>query len=260
MKRKLLTLFIPLILAYAFVANIQPAKAAEALTGTNINAQPALKMVFQDEFNTATVNASKWMNQLQWGRTNGSELQYYATNAFSFVSGILRVKADKKATNGKPYTSGALITYKSFRFTYGIVEIKARVPAGKGLWPAFWLLDYAGDTAEIDMMELLGHEPNVTYMTLHYASPSGNQNPGTYYKGPNFSSGFHVFKVDWNASRIIWYVDGAERYRQTSHIPSKPMYLILNLAVGGDWPGAPDSTTKFPAYLDIDYVRIYQPQ
>ena len=257
MKRKLFCLVIPILCIYTLTANIQSAKAA-APDETLANIQPALKIVFQDEFNDTTLNAAKWMDQLQWGRTNGSELQYYATNAFSFSNGALHITAQKKSADGKPYTSGALITYKSFAFTYGVVQIRARTPSGQGLWPALWLLDYAGGAQEIDMMELLGNEPNVVYMTLHYPSLSGNQDPGTYFKGPNFSTGYHIFQVDWNASRIIWSVDGVERYRQTSHIPSKPMYLIMNLAVGGDWPGSPDSTTKFPATFDIDYVRIYK--
>lgn len=244
--------------------NLQPITAdlltldAAALVNTTINAQPSLSLVFSDEFTSASLNLAKWQTQYMWGRTNGSELQYYSPSAFTLSNGILHIKAEKKWTNGKAYSSGIITTFKSFKFTYGVVKARLRVPAGKGLWPALWLLDYSGGTPEIDMMEILGHQPTVSYMTLHYASPSGNQNPGTYYNGPNFSSGYHIFTVDWNAQRIIWSVDGVERYRMTDHIPSKPMYLIADLAVGGDWPGSPDGTTKFPANYDIDYIRIYK--
>lgn len=231
---------------------------AASMVNTTLNAEPSLSLVFNDEFNGSALNLQKWQTQYVWGRTNGSELQYYSPSAFVLGNGVLNIKAEKKASNGKSYTSGIITTFKSFHFTYGVVKVRLRVPAGKGLWPAVWLLDYAGGAPEIDMMEVLGHQPNVNYMTLHYSSNSGNSNVGTYYNGPNLSSGYHIFAVDWNAQRIIWSVDGVERYRVTQHIPTKPLYLIVNLAVGGDWPGSPDASTKFPAYYSIDYIRIYK--
>lgn len=232
---------------------------AGALVDTAINAQPATRLVFSDEFNKRVLNTNKWMTQLQWGRINIPELQYYApTIPFSFRDGVLRIKAQRKKTNDMDYFSGALITYRSFKFTYGIVQIRARVPAGRGLWPALWLLDHAGGAEEIDIMELLGHEPNVTYMTLHFPTWSGNKSIGSHYKGPRFSANFHTYSVDWRPDAIDWYIDGVKRYTLTSNIPSKPMYLIMNLAVGGYWPGWPNQNTEFPAYFQIDYVRIYQ--
>ncbi len=231
---------------------------AAALVNNTINPQHTMKLVFNDEFNGTSLNASKWINRLQWGRTNEPELQYYASNAFAFKYGSIHLTARKKPTFGMPYSSGAIATYGHFKFTYGVVKIRARIPAGKGLWPALWLLDYDGGAQEIDIAEFLGHQPTIAYMTLHYPTSNGNKSLGGHFTGPNFSSGFHIFTVDWNRNGITWYVDGIQRYRQTQHIPSKPMYLIMNLAVGGDWPGYPSIYTKFPAYFNIDYVRIYQ--
>ncbi len=232
---------------------------AAALVESTLNTQPAARLIFNDEFNSSFIRASKWMTQLQWGRTNYPELQYYDPKApFSFRNGHLRIKAQKKLTNGMPYFSGALTTYKSFKFTYGVVKIRARIPAGKGLWPALWLLDYAGGAAEIDIMEALGHQPNVVYMTLHYPLANDNRSIGTYYNGPKFSANFHIYTVDWRRDSITWYIDGIKRYALRERIPTKPMYLIMNLAVGGYWPGYPDNNTSFPAYFQIDYVRIYK--
>lgn len=233
---------------------------AAALLNNTINPELTYKLVFDDEFKALPLNTTRWMTQLQWGRTNSPELQYYTTNAFSFSGGVLHIKAQKQWLAGKAYTSGAIISYKSFRFTYGIIKIRARIPSGRGLWPAFWLLDYAGGAQEIDIAEFVGHQPNIAYMTLHYPTSSGNKSLGGHYTGPNFAAGYHIFTVDWNPSAITWYIDGIKRYSLTQHIPSKPMYLIMNLAVGGDWPGPPTSSTKFPAYLHIDYVRIYKRQ
>ncbi len=225
-----------------------------ALINPMLNVQPAPKLVFSDEFKGNILNFKKWQTQLMWGRTNPPELQYYLPNAFTVKNGLLRINANKKLTYGKPYYSGVITTYKSFKFTYGTVIARISVPTGKGLWPALWLLDYAGGTNEIDITEILGQQPNISYMTLHYPWSTA----GGYFVGPNFTTHFHVFRLDWSSTAITWSIDGIPRLHLTKHIPSKPMYLIANLAVGGDWPGPPNSSTKFPAYYYIDYIRIYK--
>lgn len=251
--------FFRMLLVVTFLAllgmDLHPVLAGDAST----NLISGKTLVFSDEFNGPSLNLAKWETQYVWGRTNGSELQYYSPSAFTFSNGVMHIKAEKKAMGGKPYTSGIITTFKSFKFTYGVVTARLRTPVGKGLWPALWLLDYAGGVPEIDIMEALGHQPDVTYMTLHFPSATGkNLNVGTYYVGTKLSVGFHTLTLDWNAQRLIWYIDGIERYRVTQHIPNKPLYLLANLAVGGDWPGAPDATTQFPAYYNLDYIRIYK--
>jgi beta-glucanase (GH16 family) len=149
-----------------------------------------------------------------------------------------------------------------FTFQYGYAEIRARVPAGQGLWPAFWLLPATHKSKpEIDVMEILGDTPQITRMHVHYWDENGQRaNDGQNWVGPDFSAGWHTFSVNWQANMIVWYVDGIERWRLTdvAAISHEPMYLLLNLAVGGDWPGAPDGTTMFPAVYEIDYVRVWQ--
>ena len=219
-------------------------------------------LLFADEFDGPGLDESVWHTSLRWGRTNRNEAQYYAEDAFSFQDGVLRISAERRPMYGKDYTSGVIASYDRFTFTYGYVEMRARLPAGQGLWPAFWLLtvdEPRGGINEIDVFELLGHEPTVLYMTLHWPDVFGrDQDQSQSFSGPDLSQDFHLFAVDWRPEAVIWYVDGIERARVDHDIPAGPMYLIANLAVGGDWPGFPDATTPFPAFYDIDYIRVYQ--
>ncbi|ASJ74566.1 glycoside hydrolase family 16 protein [Granulosicoccus antarcticus] len=164
------------------------------------------------------------------------------------------------------YLSGLLNSYESFKFTHGYVETRAKVPAGKGLWPAFWLLPshYVEDVPEIDVMEFLGQNVNEVYHTYHYFDvPAGwkaIRTPSFQTIGPDFSRDFHVYSMSWDPAQIIWYVDGLETRRidrSEYKIANQAMYLIANLAVGGSWPQAPDSSTVFPAVFEIDYIRAY---
>lgn len=164
------------------------------------------------------------------------------------------------------YLSGLLNTYEPFKFTHGYVETRAKVPAGQGLWPAFWLLPthYVEDVPEIDVMEFLGQNRNEVYHTYHYFDvPAGWQarrTPSYETIGPDFSRDFHVYSASWDPAQIIWYVDGVETQRidrSDYKIANQAMYLIANLAVGGTWPQSPDSTTEFPAVFEIDYIRAY---
>jgi beta-glucanase (GH16 family) len=183
------------------------------------------------------------------------------------------------------YTSGRLDTRGKFAPTYGRFEIRARLPGGRGLWPAHWLypqnrnwpMEYvmaeavaAGKEAlipeerpwysEIDIMEFLGHEPGVAYGTLHFYSFDGQKrtSSGTWKEGSDLTRDFHVYAVEWEPDAIRWFIDGRPFHQTTSGIPHTPHYLILNTAVGGAWPGNPDATTVFPQYHDIDWVRVYQ--
>jgi beta-glucanase (GH16 family) len=166
------------------------------------------------------------------------------------------VSADQsQRLDGYRYASGLITTQPSFRQTYGYFEIRARLPAGKGLWPAIWLLP--ADLSwppEIDVMESIGN-PSQASCTTH----SGRQPPhGVEFPVPSPEK-FHTFAVSWDASNIICYLDGRETSRQpTPPDFNKPMYLLVNLAVGGGWPGAPDATTPFPARLSIASVRAYR--
>jgi beta-glucanase (GH16 family) len=260
-----------LLMASLLAAQLVASIGTEAATPT---------LLFDEQFSTRTLDTSKWVPTYWWGdhgctiSTNG-ELEWYRPEGVSVANGALRLTADRRPVTGSDgklynYTSGVVTTGKArwqeaapdrFAFKYGYAEMRAKLPKGQGLWPAFWLLSCDQDwPPEIDVLETLGHQPNVVYMTVHFPAGDGSAaSSGGKWTGPDFSAGWHTFGVDWQPGAITWYVDGVERRRYTNpaHIPDEPMYLLLNLAVGGTWAGAPDASTVFPAHYDIDYVRVW---
>jgi beta-glucanase (GH16 family) len=147
-------------------------------------------------------------------------------------------------------------------FLYGHFEIRAKPPAGRGLWPALWLLPADRESRpEIDIMEALGQSTDRLRMHFHYVGKKGKkQSVGKTVRTPDLSKDWHVYGLRWQPGSIVWYLDGIEqwRYDEAAQVPSEQLYLLINLAVGGTWPGAPDSKTKFPAEFLIDYVRVWQ--
>ena len=224
--------------------------------------KPGYKLIFQEEFNSAKLDLTRWNTQYWWGRVNGQELQYYAENALTVDTGKLTIQAKRQKNGDKNYTSGVITSLDKFSFQYGYVEVYAKVPKGRGLWPAFWLLSTTqNDRSEIDVFEIIGHEPNTVYMTTHYINENGTPKfRQGKHRGVDYSNGFHIYAVEWTENDIIWYIDGVERYRESTHIPHEQLYLLANLAVGGKWPGNPDGKTVFPAHYQIDYIRVYQPE
>lgn len=233
-------------------------------------------MIFDDEFNGTSLDRSKWTTcYFNFTVGNGcdhnqGELELYQLDEVLVNNGVLTLRAEKrtvKAANGKTYnyTSGMISSGPAndssparFSFKYGYMEMRAKIPAGKGIWPAFWTLPTdLSWPPEIDVFEILGDAPNLIHMHYHYGN---NGDSGGEWTGPDFSGDWHTYAVDWEPNAIVWYVDGIERRRYTdaANITNKPMYLIANLAVGGDWPGSPDSTTPLPASYQIDYIRVWQ--
>lgn len=259
-----------LALAAILGAAMLPAgPALEAMPlATSAQAAPEVdgwQLAFGDEFDAPALDTRKWTPNYWWGNTisPNHELEYYSAGNIELSNGVLRLRADKRQTNGLPYTSGMVSSHGKFNQTYGYFEMRAKVPKGKGLWPAFWLLPDLrhGVTwpPEIDTMEILGHSTNTVYLTYHRLVGNGDDAPEQYaYTGPDFSADFHTYGVEWNPSAVIWYIDGLERARSHTPVPAGPMYVLANLAVGGDWPGAPDGSTPFPNYFDIDYIRVYR--
>lgn len=222
-------------------------------------------LTFEDNFPGSSLDSSKWNTAYWFGNTNtgNNELEWYLPGNVTIADGrcSLTAKEETGVHNSITYnyTSGILSSHDKFYQTYGYFEASVKVPRGQGLWPAFWMLpqDHSWPP-EIDIMEILGHQTYKTYSTLHYDSGGAQQSSSSYSGGPDYSLGFHTFAVHWTASFIRWYVDGYLRYEVTANIPNKDMYLLLNLAVGGDWPGSPDGTTVFPSSYEIEYVRAYQ--
>jgi beta-glucanase (GH16 family) len=230
--------------------------------------------VFGDEFNGSSLDTGKWSTCYQFGCTNSSnrELEWYQATNDTESGGYLHLtakheSATPRASKTYDYTSGMVSTGgatnktpPSFSFKYGYMEMSAQVPAGQGLWPAFWMLPASYHwPPEIDAMEISGAIPSSVDMTVRYSSKQSGYST-QWFTGPNFSAGQHTFGVDWEPSAIVWYIDGVERFRYTTagRIPNEPMFVLANLAVGGDWPGSPDLTTPFPSEMSVDYIRVYQ--
>ncbi|HEX7477757.1 MAG TPA: glycoside hydrolase family 16 protein [Polyangiales bacterium] len=213
---------------------------------------------WSDEFNGTALDGSHWNNTATWCCGQGTNL---AQNAY-LTGGCLELKAAQASGGG--YTSAWVDTQGKYTFTRGYIEIRARLPKGQGMWPALWMDEASGNpAAELDIMEMLGDAPTTIYQTNHLwpsGGGSGTQVHQCTFKGPDFSAGFHVFGFQIQAIQITWYVDGAQTCTTNQGINANPVYLMLNTAVGGagSWPGAPDQTTVFPNYLDIDYIRVYQ--
>lgn len=241
---------------------------SELLTGSALGQdKPGWKMIWSDEFTTASISTSKWT--LSNGAANvNSELEYYsnsAKNAF-IDSGSLVLRALKEDVGGKNYTSGKLTSQRKGDWLYGRVEVRAKLNRGKGMWPAIWMMptdEVYGDwpfSGEMDIMELLGDQPAKVYGTIHWDS-NGHQQQGSSKTISNgtFADDYHVFGYEWDVGQQRWYIDDALYFSTTKGQPfDKRFFLILNVAVGGDWPGNPDGTTVFPNDMYIDYVRVYE--
>jgi beta-glucanase (GH16 family) len=222
------------------------------------------EVAFGDSFDGAELASEIWRTRFPWGRDRSSvgEGQWYVRDYYQVADSRLRIVADRCAVppeTGQEYCSGLISTHDSFAQEYGYFEIRARVPYGQGLWPAFWMLPLDGSSGEIDVFEILGHDPTTVHMNVHYVNEQGEeQSRSGSFSGPDFSLDYHTFAVDWTPEAMVWYIDGVERHwvERDVAIPSGPYYLIANLAVGGDWPGYPDATTPFPAFFDIDYIVV----
>ncbi len=223
------------------------------------------KLIFDDEFNGSSLDQTKW-NVRDEASVGNHELEYYTPDDVSVSGGALVLKSEHRSYGGRQYTSGAVDTLGKFSFTYGKVVIRAKMPqGGQGIWPALWLVDNSTGTQpnEIDILEQK-NQSNIARMFAHYGPKQGvdliHYFACSPYSNPDFSASYHVFSVEWGPrGNITWSIDGEQRCHQT--IPGyfdKPMHIILNTAVGGDWPGNPDASTPFPQYFFIDYVRVYQ--
>jgi beta-glucanase (GH16 family) len=217
------------------------------------------KLDLNENFDGPNLNMNVWNTRFRSGTTNPPELQEYVPDAVKLQSGNLQLTADRNPNGMLPYTSGMIASYDLYYFQYGYVEIRAKAPKGKGFWPSLWMLAIDPKSAnEIDIMELVGSETDLVHTTLHYGMHAGNiGEEGTSVSGPDFSQDFHIFAIDWQWDKVTWFIDGKEVFQVTEHIPREPMFLIANLAVGGDWPGAPDQNTPFPASFDIDYIHVF---
>ncbi|MFF0290944.1 family 16 glycosylhydrolase [Streptomyces sp. NPDC005262] len=247
-------------------------------------AAAAAATTFSDDFNGpagSAVDGSKWQTETG-DNVNNHERQFYTagnSNAALDGQGNLVITARKDNPGNYQcwygrceYTSARLNTAGKFTSTYGHVETRMKIPRGQGMWPAFWMLgDDLGsvgwpNSGEIDIMENVGFEPGTVHGTIHGPGYSGSGGIGAGYSLPGgqaFADAFHTFAVDWAPDSITWSVDGNVYQRRTpadlggkSWVFNKPFFIIMNLAVGGYWPGDPDGSTAFPKQLVVDYVHV----
>lgn len=248
------------------------------------NSDKEYQLVWSDEFDGTTINTSNWSYQVEpAGRFNNEWQAYTNSSENAYIeNGNLVIEA--KHTGGElkqgNFTSARMVTQGKRNFKYGKIQARIKVPFGQGIWPAFWMLGsnikennpngtvnwpYCG---EIDIMEKVGGgiKEKELHGTIHFWEDSKSKY--TYIGGKtttpnNLSDNFHVYEVEWDEEKIIWKLDGVEYHRQNITGSDfnefrNEFYILLNVAVGGDWPGAPNSTTTFPQKMFIDWVRVYQ--
>ncbi len=223
------------------------------------------KLVWSDEFNGTSIDTTNW-NFEKGGRGWGNhEQQYYQASNAGIENGNLVITGKKETVGSNKYTSTRMTTQSKKEFLYGKIEARIKMPVGQGFWPAFWMLganinevDWPA-SGEIDIMEHINAD-SLIYGTLHW------DNNGHIFKGDTLlstPSAYHVYCLEWNASFMKWFVDDEEFYKaDITDIAKtefhKPFYILLNFAIGGDWPGQVVDDSLLPAKMYVDYVRVYQ--
>ncbi len=233
------------------------------------------QLIWSDEFDGTELNEENWTRQIGGGGWGNNELQYYTNrtdNAY-VEDGKLIIKAMKESYGGRNYTSARLISQAKKYWRYGKIEARIKLPYGQGIWPAFWMMGEDVNTAgwpgcgEIDIMEMIGGgngRDNRSYGTAHWEE-NGHASYGGNYTLPSgiFADDFHTFAIIWDEKVIRWLVDDIQ-FHDIDITPTglselhNEKFVLLNVAVGGDWPGSPNSSTVFPQTMEVDYVRVYK--
>jgi beta-glucanase (GH16 family) len=243
------------------------------------------KLIWSDEFNAADgspADSSKWVSETGGGGWGNQELEYYTSRPQNAIQQggnlVITVLAEKfTGPDGvtRDYTSARLKTQTRFSQKYGRFEARIKIPRGQGIWPAFWMLgDNIGGVGwpgcgEIDIMENIGKEPTLVHGTIHgpgYSARKGISAPFALPGKTDFADDFHIYAVEWAPTSIRFYVDDhlyatrrpADLPQGTKWVYNHPFFILLNVAVGGGWPGSPDRTSVFPQTMLVDYVRVYQ--
>ncbi len=242
-------------------------------------------LIWSDEFDgeaNAPINTEFWTAETGGHGWGNNELEYYTDrveNASLDGNGNLAITAREENPDSYnchygtcTHTSARLITRDKFEFTYGRVEARLKIPRGQGIWPAFWMLGANfgevgwPNSGEIDIMENVGKEPRNLYGTVHGPGYSGgNGISGSITLDADLADDFHVYAIDWDEDAIRWYIDGElfniftpNDLKGKTWVYEHDFFILLNVAVGGNWPGMPDDTTEFPQTMLVDYVRVYQ--
>ena len=233
--------------------------------------------IWADEFDGSEIDESNWGYDIGGSGWGNNELEFYTNRNAYLTEGHLIIRADKENYAGREYTSTRLKTQSKQTVNYGRIDIRAVMPQGQGIWPALWMLGANFPTVgwphsgEVDIMEMIGGNgrENTVHGTAHWYNQSNNQNAsygGNYGlpSGETLSSNFHVFSIDWDSTSITWYIDDVQYHTMAIDDSSslaafrKDFFFIFNIAVGGNWPGNPNSSTVFPQRMVVDYVRVFQ--
>jgi beta-glucanase (GH16 family) len=275
MKRKAILAVMTLVLLVACSPSLSSPASSRSATPTYAWDSQGWNLVWGDEFNGTTIDPANWNFDKGGGGWGNVEMEYYTDRPENarVENGMLVIEARREEYKRLQYTSARLNTRDLQEFTYGRIEARMKLPSGQGIWPAFWML---GSNAswplggEMDIMEYVGKTPNTIYQTVHGPGYSGPSGIGSQYvvSEESLKNDFHVYAIDWEPEDIRWYFDGQQVFQVTPDIlPSgkqwvfdHPFFILLNLAVGGGWPGSPDNATVFPQQLLVDYVRVYQKQ
>jgi beta-glucanase (GH16 family) len=257
-----------------------------ALLPTRLHADPAenlpgsWQLAWSDEFKQpdgSKPDPTKWGYDTGGSGYGNNEREYYTarTNNVRIEDGKLVIEALQQDFRGTHYTSGRILTRGKCSWTYGIFEARIKIPRGQGIWPAFWMLGNGiesngwPDCGEIDIMENIGREPGTVHGTVHgpgYSGAHGIGGPVSLTDNAVVADDFHIFAVDCEPGIVTWFMDGKKYFsitpaslpQGTRWVFDKPKFLLLNLAVGGFWPGYPDATSTYPQRMVVDYVRVYQ--
>lgn len=255
---------------YTATVKAKSSTGATASKSIAVQVNVALNLVFSDEFNTdGAPDPAKWGYDIGTGSGGwgNNELQYYTSRPDNVIvsGGVLKITAKKETYSGSAYTSARMLTKNKFSVKYGKIEVRAKLPAGTGTWPAIWMLgnniDAVGWPAcgEIDIMEHKGSDPNRIYGTLHHPGHSGGNGDGGTTVISNATSAFNVYAVEWTATTMKFSVNGTVFYTfsNNSTLPfNQPFFIILNQAMGGTF-GGPVDPAFTEAVMEVDYVRVY---
>jgi len=241
-------------------------------------ADSSYKLVWADEFNESHISHLKWtfehgLSNDNWPKYWGNnELEYYTSRSKNakIQNGKLVITARKEDYREMHYTSARLKTAPQHSWLYGKFKARIKLPHGAGIWPAFWMMPGTNSygpwpkSGEIDIMELIGDKPSIVYGTVHYGNHASRGDKYSLNNG-SFYQNYHTFSLQWEPDKIKWLVDGKQYFEvEKKNFPkgewpfNRQFYIILNLAVGGTWPGSPDKNTEFPQQMKVDYVRVYQ--
>lgn len=267
--------------AFARFGRVTLGLALAAICLTQVQAQnvPGWTLVWSDEFDQpdgSAPSSAKWAFDTGASGWGNAERQYYTsrTNNARIENGMLVIEAKQEDYQGANYTSARLKTQGKAAWTYGRIEARIKIPRGQGIWPAFWMLGTNitsvgwPQCGEIDILENVGREPKIVHGTVHgpgYSGANGIGGPYSLPGKPDFAEEFHIYAVEWSTNQIKWFVNEVQFFTLTpTNLPkdakwvfTAPQFLILNVAVGGRWPGYPDNTTVFPQRMTVDYVRVY---